>query len=204
MNSFQSFPRKTTPRVKFGRVQRKNRAAPTPSFWNTTQAAPVIVRERPGSDYRHILLKRDIFDFISILPDWNELSNGLDAILLAQNSDSADGWHCPGVVAVCAWPRDLWIEPSQRYYSDHKDIFARLGVACERKNAKKWLCRFTEHQVRGYQLRHILLHELGHHHDRMSTKSKCASARGESFAEHYALEFEQVIWQEYLKKFELF
>jgi hypothetical protein len=46
--------------------------------------------------------------------------------------------------------------------------------------------RFTEGQARAYQLLHILPHELGHHHDRITTRSRRRSARGEPYAEAYA------------------
>ena len=50
---------------------------------------------------------------------------------------------------------------------------------------------------------HILLHEFGHHHDRMTTKSMRAS-RGEPYAEEYARRYEALIWKDYLKVFTLY
>ncbi|MCH7873623.1 MAG: hypothetical protein IID33_18140, partial [Planctomycetes bacterium] len=47
--------RKTTPRVVKGKVQRKNRSAQTPDYWNTPQNIPVIDRRKPGPGHRHIL-----------------------------------------------------------------------------------------------------------------------------------------------------
>lgn len=51
------------------------------------------------------------------------------------------------------------------------------------------------------QLRHILLHELGHHHDRMTTRSQFESSRGENYAEQYALRYADGIWDEYFRLF---
>ena len=48
---------------------------------------------------------------------------------------------------------------------------------------------------------HILLHELGHHHDRMTTTSQIRSARGERFAETYALRYADSLWDAYFREF---
>ena len=63
------------------------------------------------------------------------------------------------------------------------------------------MCEFTEAQARAYQLLHILLHELGHHHDRMTTKPKVRASRGEPYAEAYALQYEARIWDRYQEAF---
>ena len=86
------------------------------------------------------------------------------------------------------------------FYLNHQAVFQRLGVDTE-KRKRGFLCRFTEAQVKAYQLLHILLHELGHHHDRMTTRSQREAARGEDFAEQYALRYEQTIWERYVELF---
>ena len=195
--------RKTTPRVKGGVVQRKNRHLPTPSYYNTPQQIPVIDRERPGSGYRHLLRKRDIQRFISILPDWPTLSEGLNAIVLAPGDYDTDGWCERGIIGVCAWERELWRCVHPDSYAEHKDLLERLCVPVERQQDGYVTCKFTESTARAYQLLHILLHELGHHRDRMTTRSQREASRGESFAESYARQYEQVIWDRYLHHFSI-
>jgi hypothetical protein len=190
--------RKTAMKVVNGAVQRKNRHAPTPNYYNTPQIIPAIDRERPGPGHRHVLKKRDIVDFISILPDWDELSKGLNAILLASVEDDTAGWHMPGIVAICAWQRELWMHCDRDFYEGHRDIFKRLGVPSE-KSSGGVLCKFSESTVRAYQLLHILLHELGHHHDHMTTRSRKRASRGEGYAERYARAYESVIWERFLE-----
>src|SRR5579872_5380776 len=107
---FRTSHRKSTPRVVNGKVQRKDRFALTPTYFNTPQFSPVIDRLKPGFGYRHILKKKDVLAFIELLPDWKELSMGLNAVLLAPGEENTAGWHRPGVVAVCAWDRGLWNE----------------------------------------------------------------------------------------------
>jgi hypothetical protein len=60
--------------------------------------------------------------------------------------------------------------------------------------------RWTVEQARAFQLTYILSHELGHHHDRMTTRS-WRVARGEPYAEAYALDMMRAVWPEYVRRF---
>jgi len=195
--------RKTTTKVVGGKPQRKNRWQQTPNCYNTTQEQPAIDRRRPGAGYRHVLKKRDVERFIRLLPDWEQLSIGLNVVVLAPGNLTCDGWHRPSVVAVCAWNIDQAIRVESWYYHAHKRIFKKLGVPCTKLGNGEFLCEFTGSTIRAYQLLHILLHELGHHHDRMTTKLQCRSSRGERFAERYALNYADRIWEDYLEEFGL-
>ncbi len=206
--------RKSTPQVVRGETRKKNNWKGSENRYDAPRPREVVVdRERPGEGYRHLLTKKDVYDFIALLPEWDHLAVGLNAIVLAEGY-GPDGFHCPGVVHVCAWESTGWINTSNKYYQDHADIFTRIGVECESaedylqreltdaeaaRNYWKtfgwfgrdtWLCKFTEDAARAYQLLHILLHELGHHHDRMTTRSQRRAARGELYAEAYALKYE--------------
>ena len=195
--------RKATPKVVDGQVQKKNNPEWTANYYGTAPPTLVIDRQRPGQGYRHVLKQRDIETFIALLPEWAELSRGLNAIVLAPGEYSVGGWHTSGVVGICAWEEDLWIDYSVGHYEDHKTLFDRLGVRSHLVE-NGVMCEFTEAQARAYQLLHILLHELGHHHDRMTTKSKVRASRGEPYAEAYALRHEAVIWERYQEAFGVF
>ena len=88
---------KKTPKVRDGKVQKKNRTALTPNYYNTPQSYPVLDRKRPGAGYKHLIRKRDLYRFIEIIPDWDELAVGLNAVVLAPGEPGAMGWHSPGV-----------------------------------------------------------------------------------------------------------
>jgi hypothetical protein len=194
--------RKTTPHVVRGRIQKKNNWDLSPSYYDAPLPRMVVVdRKRPGEGYRHVLSKSDIYKFIEILPDWNQLAVGLNAIVLAPGEDGTDGYHIPGSVHLCAWEAEKWRETSPKHYETHGAIFDRLGVECEEMDDGRILCKWHEEAVRAYQLLHILLHELGHHHDRMTTRRQKQAARGETFAEDYALENEAAIWNAYFSVF---
>ena len=193
--------RKATPKVVGGLVQKKNNPEWTANYYDTPPPALVIDRQRPGKGYRHVLMQRDIETFIGLLPEWAELSRGLNAIVLAPGERTTNGWHEPGVVHICAWETDLWVDYAVSHYDDHKALFDRLGVPT-RPIENGVMCEFNEAQARAFQLLHILLHELGHHHDRMTTKSKVQASRGEPYAEAYALRHEAVIWGRYQEAFD--
>lgn len=197
--------RKSAPEVKGGQVQKKNNWALTPNYYSHAQRELVIDRKRPGAGYRHLLKKRDILDFIAILPDWAELSRGLDAIVLAPGRENYFGYHTPGVVHVRAWKEDLWIECSREFYLRDKYFFNRLNVPCEplEDGYDDYLCKFTEETARAYQLLSIFLHELGHHRDLMTTKAQQQISRGEGFADRYAEVNSAYIWKRYQEQFGL-
>ncbi len=203
----RSSQRKSTPKVRDGKVQRKNRAALTPNYWNTPQDRPDFDRQRAGSGFRHLLAKKQLYQFIDLLPDWPELSRGLNAVVLAPGADVL-GWHLPGIVAICAWDSNLEEVWDTDFVDDNREVLDRLGVDREpfhvdghKIDASRQRCRFTEESARGFQLMDVFLHELGHHHDRMTTKSRVNASRGENYAEEYVRRYAEQIWNGYFDAF---
>ncbi|HLF85333.1 MAG TPA: hypothetical protein VI837_14260 [Blastocatellia bacterium] len=196
----RSVQKKTSPKVIGGKVQKKNNWAETPNYYNDAPPSLVIDRKRPGIGYRHLLKQRDIVDFIAILPDWAELSRGLNGIVLAPGDWRIFGYHRPGVIHICAWDKDLWITLSKEGVEQERFFLERFGVDCE-PNGDDVLCKFSEATARAHQLLATLLHELGHHHDRMTTRSKGCASRGEGYAEEYAKRYTDQIWARYLDTF---
>jgi hypothetical protein len=198
------FQRKSAPKVQGGRVQHKNHWTRTPRYHRPEGSDVVIYRERPGEGYRHVLRQPDVEQFLALLPDWEALSEGLQAIVLAPGNPSCLGWHNPGIVAVCAWERELIQAWFPEFFADHRSILERLGVEWEpiqEDGETRFLCKFTEQSVRGFLLMHVLLHELGHHHDRMNTRSRKDCGRGEDYAEQYALQHADQLWERYFRVF---
>ena len=193
--------RKSTPRVRDGKVQRKNRTDLSPHYSLAEPGKPVIERHRPGIGYRHVLLKRDVEKFLKLLPDWRELSRGLQAVLLSEGERDILGWHFPGVVAICAWDRELASEWTPAFVEEHQAVLTALQVDTEKTSDSSTYVRWTEKSVKGFQLMHILLHELGHHHDRMTTRSRVRASRGETYAESYANKYAEEIWDGYYRTF---
>jgi len=196
-----TYPRRSAPKVRDGKVQRKNRWSPTRNGANVQQ--PQIKRQRPGWGYRHLVVKEHLRRFIRLIPEWGILSVGLNMLILAKGSDDALGWYAPGRVALCAWERDIILsETSHRFYWEHQGILQRLGVPCL-ELSDGWQIRFDENTARAFQLIHVLIHELGHHHDRITTWSKRGPTRGERYAEAYARRYEDLLVVRYRNEFGL-
>jgi hypothetical protein len=194
---------RSSPRVKSGRQYRAESSSPAVKDHNTPRPYPEIHRKHPGPGHRHVLLIRHVREFLAILPEWPALAVGLNAVLLAPARPNCDGFHRPGLVAICAQPRNLrQLVTNVAYVDDHRDIFDRLGVPVE-KTDDGHVLHFTERTLRAYQLLHVLLHELGHHHDRMTTRPQRRASRGERFAELYARTHADHIWSRYLALYPL-
>ncbi|MDB5294186.1 MAG: hypothetical protein JWO31_169 [Phycisphaerales bacterium] len=193
---------KSSPRVKSGRQYAAEHSLPAPRDLNSPRDTTRVFRKNPGPTLRHFVQVRHVRAFVEILPDWTTLSAGLNAILLAPPPrPGVDGFHRPGLVAICAQPRNPhWVVTDERYVDAHRDLFDRLGVPIE-STPDGHALRFTEQTLRAYQLLHVLLHELGHHHDRMTTRSKREASRGEPFAELYARSHGDRIWARYFDLF---
>lgn len=172
--------------------------AEVPVLWIPHQFLPIIDKETPGKGFRHYLTKKDIIQFVYMLPDWNRISKGLTKIILAKGVVGSDGWYTGTVLAINAWERDVlrWVPPE--YYLEHKSIFERLDIQCC-KRGKEYLCKFDPPSIKAFQLLHVFLHELGHHYDKITTKSQKESSRGEAYAEEYAREVDEIVWDRYFE-----
>ncbi len=195
--------RKTTPKVRDGKVQRKNRWELPASYWSTPQNELVFDRERPGRAYKHLHRLDDVRRFIEVLPMWEELSEGLNAVVLARGEPNLFGWHVPGVVGLCAWERDIALEGmSTAFYRGSQRLLEKLGVPCWIEK-DGWTLDFDVHTARAFQLVDVLVHELGHHHDRITSRRKRTCGRGESYAEDYVQRYEDDVLAVYATLFDL-
>ena len=199
--------RKTSPKAVSARVLpnrrwASSRWAETPNYYNTPQPAPVIDRRRPGKSFVHLLRKSDIGLFTELLPGWNRLSGGLDAIVLSEGCTETYGWHIPGVIHVGAWPRSLWEVVSEDFLEGNADILERLEVEVT-PHGDDYVLEWTWPKAKAFQLLDVFLHELGHHHDRMTTRNQFDIARGEPFADAFAQHHRAIVWDDYVRHFEL-
>lgn len=193
--------RKTTPLVKDGKVQRKNRTDLSPHYLHGTPGDLVVDRQRPGRGYRHVVAVQDVTWLLSILPEWETLSDGLRAVILAPGEENLMGWHDYDVVAICAWERELSGLWATSFVEEHSMILGRLDVGVTPHDEDTTFLDWTEWQVRGFQLLHVLLHELGHHHDQVTTAFQNRPARGEAYAEEYANRHLEALWDAYSRHF---
>ena|SRR5688572_5463291 len=192
--------RKVAPKVRDGAVQKKHRHVASAAL------EFIVDRQSPVKECRHIVTKRDIHEFTSIIPDWSRTREGLEGVVLTAGGERADGLYRfyprdrTGSIEIPAWEGDLWTVFTLEYFEEHRALFERLAVTFEPKD-DGIECRFTPAQAKAFLLLHVFLHELGHHVDRMQSKRQDASRRGESFAEQYANTVSSLIWPEYVRVF---
>lgn len=189
--------RKTTPKVRGGDVQKKDRHAPT--RLNSFE----IGIDRSGG--RQVLTKDDVWKFIRLIPDWKRVSADLDFVYLARETNEyADGYYeYPDrpMIVLNSWEENLTSEIFDAdYINHHRSLFDRLGVEIGEAENRTPVLSFDEHSARAFQLLHIFLHELGHHHYRI-TKGRGRDAGSEKYAETYALRMERKIWKRYCEAF---
>lgn len=195
--------RKSTPKVKDGKVQKKNFQGTTNNYYDHVQPELVIDRQRPGPGARHILTVEDIRSFIRIIPDWGKLSKGLDAIILTPFDEDCFGrYNTLGLIKLSAWPRDLWISLHVSVYERKHWLLERIGVEFE-PSGDQVLVKFTEEQARAALLLGTFLHELGHHVDRMTSRNQIEAGNGEPFAEGFNRDIADKIWPAYTRAFNL-
>ncbi len=197
--------RRSATRVKAGKVQKKN------NYSETLYAAPVwgfpqIIRQRPGEGYQHILGGGGIHTFLQLLPDQSDVWNTIAGIVLAPGNTGAFGCvsRCGSqwLVEINAWPRDIWCTFSPAVYQQELYWLEKLGVPCEKQNSQ-YVCKFTEQTARAHQLLATLLHEIGHHHDRLSTRKQQNCGRGEPYAFEYSRKYMDQIFDSYCRTFKL-
>lgn len=196
--------RKTNPKVVSGKVQKKNNDQPTHNYYDHAEPQLVIDRRRPGPGARHLLKVEDIKSFIEIIPDWAELSQGIDAIALLPKDDECFGFYnYAGVVKISAWPVDHWIEIGEALLARRKWLLETLGVEMEELSYGGYLAKFTENQAKAFQLLGTFLHELGHHVDRMNCRRKHDCPGGEPFAIKFEQDMQKAVWPAFVKRFPL-
>jgi hypothetical protein len=204
--------RKTAPRVRDGRVQKKNRWERTEDPDDKLLARQGITFETraPGIGRRHVVTEIDVGRFIRCIPDWELHSEGLKAIVLVDEDDCLGSYDSRGILYLCSWDEDLFWESYPEFFDEHQPTLLRLGVPSDAMRDGIIPLYFDEASARAFQLVHIFLHELGHHRDRMTSRKahrRDLARQGvdldgtEEFAESWALRMEEIVWPRYKEFF---
>lgn len=160
-----------------------------------------VIRDRPAPGFRHVLRRCDVVSFLELLDDWSDLGRGLDSIRLAGGEPDCFGWYEPGQVVVGAWPRSRTILLDEAWVEESRPVLERLEVPIEGLGGGRRRLEFDDAAARGFLLLDVLLHELGHHHDRMHTRSQYECSRGEPYALDYAERRTEELWDRYAAAF---
>jgi hypothetical protein len=121
--------RKTAMRVRGGRVAKKNDWAPDArDYYARPQSEIQIERTDPGPSFRHVVTVAQLRKFLVLLPDWDELAIGLEAISIWRGNVEWVGLSNPGVVVITAWPREMWLTVDRAWVDKEAELFERLQV----------------------------------------------------------------------------
>lgn len=195
--------RKSAMRVVDGEVKRNNNWIEDPANYRLRfQDEIVLDRRDPGPGRRHLLTIADVRAFLELLPAWDDVAIGLDAIVL-DHCPGTLGWHNWGIVALGSWERDLWWhECEPEWFAEHREVFDLFGVE-HAKRGPRYELRWTEEQAKAFQLVYVLAHEIGHHRDRVTTRNILVCPRGEPYAEAYARRSMREVLPLYVRRFGL-
>ena len=175
--------RKTTPRVKDGRVQRKNYR----DEWSVDTGPLEVVTEVPGPGYRHVLDEALLREFMALVPDSEQVSRGLRTM-------THHDWEFENVepdTVICFDPKT----PGRPAICDV--VYASDAICVYERNI---LVRFDRKTAADYMLLHVFLHELGHHVDAMAPPRKGRTTRGEDYAELWALRTADAMWDAWVSR----
>lgn len=117
-------PRKTTPRVKDGRVQRKNHRDP----WYVDEGPLEVLTEVPGLGYRHVLDEALLREFMATVPDWQRVSRGLRTVSLVQGDEHREGYYFDGRIELSAWSDPPAQTVGPWHFAAHRAVWERLGI----------------------------------------------------------------------------
>ncbi len=206
----RKFNRKTASKVIGGHVLRKN------NHTRTVSLGYVVDRERPRKGYKHVLKKKDVHDFIDIIPGWHEYADGLEEIILTPGGRDSFGSYYSysnedtGVIYLAAWNEEMWMDFNVDFFDEHKWLFDHLGLTYEEKVVKDprgrgtytaMGCYFSASQAKAFMLLNVFLHEIGHHVNRRTKQVKEWCPGGEPFAEKFADDLFHKLWPAYVDKF---
>ena len=197
--------RKTTPKVKDGRVQRKNRTDESEYLALVEGRTFSVIKHRAKDGYHHALRLPEVYRFVELIPDWPTMSKGLSALGLdAYGSDEqTDTGYAPRSY------RSIWMRPfpnsmqtiwPRDFYDAHAEFIDCLGPdIVAGQNAGAITVFWTSGQAKAWQLLHLFLYDLNVHAQFMKSGQKVRSPHDNETAEAYAFKTAQLLLPKYEK-----
>ncbi|RYG23660.1 hypothetical protein EON82_13340 [bacterium] len=189
--------RKSAPGVRGGKTRKKNRTALSPDIYEHEFDRLVVQRIRPAKGHYHAVSPTDVRRFAALIPDWETVSEGIRAVVLTPGGDDCFGrYHNAGVIKLDAWPKveTAYVPPRKEW------LMRQLGIE-EPHDDIGWFLHLSREQVRCFLLMGTFLHDLGHHIDRMTTRSKADASNGEPFAIAYEHRRQRELWEAFCREF---
>jgi len=196
-------------RIKYHRKPqqaiKRGEKKPSAHHYDLSKAAKCnIEREKPGRGFISLIMKREMETFIKLLPEWEDLSLGIETVVLAPGEDGVLGWRSPGVVGLCAWPRIIeWDDCDHDFYNTHKDLFAKLEIPCAGED-DHWYVGFTDLSASAFQLIHVFVQLACLHRNDVSVLAGAGKKSRGSYLRSYVNKWENEIFKRYLQHFKLY
>ena len=198
--------RTTTPRVKNGKVQRKNRTQNTELAGLLDNSRFNVIRFKPDGPYFHPVRQPEVYRFVELIPDWTQISKGLSACVLNKDGDDVQqgasyerSYHA---IWIDPFPKSLSTIWSHAFFTAHKTFVERLGARVEfAESSSNITIHWTESQARAWQLLHLFLYELKVHAEYITLAKNRRFEHSNSVAEAYAFQTAEIIWDPYESEF---
>ena len=196
-------PGRQTLKVRDGRVQKKHRWEHYFKEYDLLegQAQIPIVVEPVIRRFRQPVETSDLRSFVELVPDWERHSEGLKCLVLGDGDHDCFGWHDDGVICLDAWEgyEQDW---RPEFFEEHRAVLDRLLVSHQEDEDEGVVrCVFTRKTACAFQLMHVFLQELVHHHVRMPTRGKLHSPSGEQYAENFVERLAEEMWSDFFRVF---
>jgi hypothetical protein len=201
-------PGRQSPAVKNGKVRKKNRwdtYVKSYPEWDGRGEIP-IVYEPARRGATHVVDEANLRRFIPLIPNWRQLAEGLHCLVLGDGDDEyyyghtdCFGWQEEGVVCLEAWELPIEQTWDLAIFERDRVIIERLMVDFE-IDGEQVRIDFDRRTARGFMLMGVLLHELGHHYDRMRTKKQRACPGGEAYADDFAENLAERMWPAFFRE----
>lgn len=204
MRSRATARRKTTPKVKDGRVQRKNRTDESEYLALVDGRTFSVIKHRARDGYRHVFRLPEVYRFVQLIPDWPTMSKGLSALALdAYGSDEQTETHyAPGYRAIWMrpFPNSMKTTWPRTFYDGHAEFVSRLGpeIVTE-EDSRSVTISWTSSQAKAWQFLHLFLYDLSVHAQFMKSGQKPRAEHSSKTAEVYAFDTAQLILPTYEK-----
>lgn len=179
-------------------MRKKNRTVLSPDIYVHEPDELLIKRTRPIAGHFHAVSATDVRRFVRLIDDWEEVASAVRAVILTPGGDYCYGrYNNAGIIKLDAWPKcGPHYVPSRK-----KWLIEQIGLGPMPEGQTYMISDITKEQVRCYLLLGTFLHELGHHIDRMSTRSKLDAANGEPAAIRYEQMRQRELWKPYCGEF---
>jgi hypothetical protein len=185
--------RKSAPGVRDGTTQKKNRTTVSPDVYVHEFDSLVVQRIRPAKGFYHAVTPTDIRRFVRLIPDWARVAEQVKAVILTPGGDDCYGrYNNAGIIKLDAWPKNEPVfVPARKGW-----LLSSIGV-----DHASGLVSLQPKQAKCFLLMGTFLHELGHHVDRVNTRSRADATNGEPFAIAYEHRVQQELWPAYCCEF---